>query len=115
MSLAFPRRSGTLPNGVCRSACRPPLDSWRFVMATVDEETVVAEPRIAAEVRREPEVNKLFRSVMENDASDLHLKVGCPRLWGLRGSFPRLKGRQILRGQMKGLWMPVLTRLSSKT
>jgi len=48
-------------------------------MATADDELVQAElPRVPAELRREPEVNKLFRMVMKHEGSDLHLKVGLP-------------------------------------
>jgi len=59
-------------------------------MATVDEPRALAEPRVPAEVRKEPEVNKLFRMVMKHEASDLHLKVGQPPMMRLKGDIRRM-------------------------
>src|SRR2546426_94870 len=46
-----------------------------------EPEALLAPPapdRLNAELKKEPEVNKLFRMVMKYEGSDLHLKVGLP-------------------------------------
>ena len=43
-----------------------------------------------AEVKREPKINKLFRTVMKYEASDLHLKVGLPPMMRLKGVIRRM-------------------------
>ena len=53
-------------------------------MATADVESLPLE-KVPADVRREPEVNKLFRMVMKHEGSDLHLKVGLPPCMRLAG------------------------------
>src|SRR5438874_11173875 len=45
-------------------------------MATADADPIAAEqPRVPAEPRKEPEVNKLFRMVMKHEGSDLQVQV----------------------------------------
>ncbi len=68
-------------------------------------------PRPAAEPRKEPEVNKLFRKVMELEASDLHLKVGQPPMVRMRGDIKRLEMRPLTQEDMERL---LLTQLSPK-
>jgi twitching motility protein PilT len=75
-------------------------------MATAD----VAE-RAPAEVKKEPEVNKLFRMVMKHEASDLHLKVGQPPMMRLRGDIRRMEMRPLTQEDMERL---LLTQLSPK-
>jgi twitching motility protein PilT len=83
-------------------------------MATVDEEPVVAEPQVNADVRREPEVNKLFRSVMENEASDLHLKVGLPPMMRLKGVIRQMKAPPISQEHMERLLTPIMSERSKQ-
>src|ERR687886_616673 len=76
-------------------------------MATVDDAPPV-ENRMPAEVRREPEVNKLFRMVMKHEASDLHLKVGQPPMMRLRGDIRRMEMRPLTQEDMERLLLPHL-------
>ena len=50
-------------------------------MASADVYESGEEDRLTSEVRKEPEINKLFRMVMKHEGSDLHLKVGLPPHW----------------------------------
>ncbi len=81
-------------------------------MATADiqkpEDDRTTEPRPAAEPRREPEVNKLFRMVMKYEASDLHLKVGCPPMMRLKGDVRRMEMRPLTQEDMERLLLPCL-------
>src|SRR6516162_3760290 len=72
-------------------------------MATADIE------RAPAEVRKEPEVNKLFRMVMKHEASDLHLKVGLPPMMRMRGDIRRMEMRPLTQEDMERLLLPLLT------
>jgi twitching motility protein PilT len=67
-----------------------------------------AEPRVPADVLREPEVNKLFRMVMKHEASDLHLKVGQPPMMRLRGDIRRVDAPPLTQEQMERLLLPHL-------
>src|SRR5436305_812701 len=67
------------------------------------------QARVAAEPRREPEVNKLFRMVMKHQASDLHLKVGLPPMMRLRGDIRRMDMRPLTQQDMERLLLPHLT------
>ncbi len=67
-----------------------------------------AEPQVAADARREPEVNKLFRVVMKHEGSDLHLKVGQPPMMRLRGVIRRMEMRPLSQEDMERLLLPTL-------
>jgi len=54
-------------------------------MASADVDVLDLEAKAPADVRREPEVNKLFRMVMKYEGSDLHLKAGLPPMMRLKG------------------------------
>ncbi len=71
----------------------------------------VKAPAAAPSMRKEPEVNKLFRMVMEHEASDLHLKVGQPPMMRLRGDIRRMKMRPLTQEDMERL---LLSQLSAK-
>ncbi len=62
----------------------------------------------ADELRREPEVNKLFRLVMKHQGSDLHLKVGQPPMMRLRGDIRRMDMRPLTQEDMERLLLPCL-------
>jgi twitching motility protein PilT len=66
-------------------------------MATAEME------RAPAEVRKEPEVNKLFRMVMKHEASDLHLKVGLPPMMRMRGDIRKMEMRPLTQEDMERL------------
>src|SRR5262245_22949305 len=57
---------------------------------------------------KEPEVNKLFRMVMEFEASDLHLKVGQPPMMRLRGDIRKTDMRPLTQEDMERLLLPHL-------
>src|SRR2546421_6854069 len=77
-------------------------------MATV-ENGPATEPRVPADGRKEPEVNKLFRMVMKHEASDLHLKVGQPPMMRLRGDIRRVDMRPLTQEDMERLLLSILT------
>src|SRR5436309_2998435 len=79
-------------------------------MATADADPIAAEqPRVPAEPRKEPEVNKLFRMVMKHQGSDLHLKVGQPPMMRLKGDIRRMEMRPLTQEDMEKLLLPTLT------
>ncbi len=71
-------------------------------MSTVDEELAPAE------VKREPEVNKLFRMVMKYEGSDLHLKVGLPPMMRLKGVIRQMEMRPLTQEDMERLLFSVM-------
>src|SRR5437016_6134200 len=77
-------------------------------MATVADEPLADEPKGAAETRREPEVNKLYRMVMKHEGSDLHLKVGLPPMMRLKGDIRRMDMRPLTQDDMERLLYPTL-------
>lgn len=68
----------------------------------------------AAEPKKEPEVNKLFRMVMKYEASDLHLKSGQPPMMRLRGDIRRMEMPPLSAEQMERLMMPLLSDAHKK-
>jgi twitching motility protein PilT len=66
------------------------------------------DPKVPTEVRKEPEVQKLFRMVMKLQASDLHLKVGQPPMMRLRGDIRRTEMRPLTQEDMERLFYPIL-------
>jgi twitching motility protein PilT len=71
-------------------------------MATAFDETMPAD------VKREPEVNKLFRMVMKYEGSDLHLKVGLPPMMRLKGVIRQMEMRPLSQEDMERLLFAVL-------
>jgi twitching motility protein PilT len=82
-------------------------------MATADLESA-AEPRVAADARREPEVNKLFRMVMKHEGSDLHLKVGLPPMMRLRNAIRQMEMPALTSEQMERLLYPIMSERSQR-
>jgi twitching motility protein PilT len=72
------------------------------------------EAPASGDSRREPEVNKLFRWVMKEQASDLHLKVGQPPMMRLRGDIKRSNARPLTQEDMERLLLPCLTTKQRK-
>jgi twitching motility protein PilT len=64
--------------------------------------------RIAADVAKEPEINKLFRTVMKYEASDLHIKVGLPPMMRLRGVIRQMEMKPLTQVDMERLVFPIL-------
>src|SRR5215471_9798925 len=67
------------------------------------------EPQQAADVKREPEVNKLFRMVMKYEASDLHLKAGQPPMMRLKGVIRRMDMRALSADDMQRMLFAIMT------
>jgi twitching motility protein PilT len=81
-------------------------------LIAADRQAVAAsreqEDRDSAGLRREPEINKLFRAVMKHQASDLHMKVGQPPMMRLRGIIQRMNAPALTQENMEKLLMPML-------
>ncbi|MFL5241117.1 MAG: type IV pilus twitching motility protein PilT [Gemmataceae bacterium] len=78
-------------------------------MATADIDLVDSVPRVSAEARREPEVDKLFRMVMKHEGSDLHLKVGLPPMMRLKGIIRHMEMRALSQDDMERLVYPIMS------
>jgi twitching motility protein PilT len=77
-------------------------------MATAD--VVDMEPAApAADARREPKINRLFRTVMKHEASDLHLKVNLPPMMRLKGVIRRMEAPPISEEQMERLFYEIMS------
>ncbi|MSR51981.1 MAG: PilT/PilU family type 4a pilus ATPase [Gemmataceae bacterium] len=66
------------------------------------------DEKVAPELAKEPEVNKLFRMTMKFEASDLHLKVGQPPMMRLRGDIRKTDMRPLTQEDMERLLLPHL-------
>src|SRR6516164_7434518 len=77
-------------------------------MATADISSI-GDDRTPAELRREPEINKLFRMVMKHEGSDLHLKVGLPPMMRLRNAIRQMEMKALTAEDMERLLFPILS------
>jgi twitching motility protein PilT len=73
------------------------------------EEASSPDVKVAADVKKEPECNRLFRMVMKLQASDLHLKVGQPPMMRLKGDIRRTELKPLTQEDMERLLLPILT------
>ncbi|MBI3410870.1 MAG: PilT/PilU family type 4a pilus ATPase [Planctomycetes bacterium] len=73
-----------------------------------DVPIIALDARIPADVKKEPEVNKLFRMTMKHQASDLHLKVGQAPMMRLKGDIRRMEMRALTQADMERLLLPLL-------
>ncbi len=64
-------------------------------------------PTTPATLKREPEVNKLFRMVMKHKASDLHLKAGQPPMMRLRGDIVKANAPALSGEDLERLLLPL--------
>jgi twitching motility protein PilT len=79
-------------------------------------DAVSAEPQMApAELRKEHEINKLFRVVMKHEGSDLHLKVGQPPMMRLKGLIRRMEMRPLTQDDMERLVYPTIDARQRRT
>jgi twitching motility protein PilT len=62
----------------------------------------------AAESKREPKINVLFRTVMKYEASDLHLKVNLPPMMRLKGVIRKMDAPPISEEQMERLFYEIM-------
>jgi twitching motility protein PilT len=93
-------------------AVRPPAETENANgdVVKVPEDDGMPEVKAPAEVKKEPEANKLFRMVMKLQASDLHLKVGQPPMMRLRGDIRRTEMRPLTQEDMERLLLPLLNQ-----
>src|SRR5579871_3578716 len=75
----------------------------------VEADNAVLDAPSPVDPKREPEVNKLFRWVMKEQGSDLHLKVGQPPMMRLRGDIKRSNARPLTQEDMERLLLTQLT------
>src|SRR5262245_19129554 len=75
-----------------------------------DDDSIHVEMKLPAEGKREPEVNKLFRSVMKHEGSDLHLKVGLPPMMRHRGIIKKMDLPALTQEQMEKLLTPIISQ-----
>src|ERR1700755_3428725 len=76
-------------------------------MATDVQQAEIEAPS-SPDSEREAEVHKLFRWVMKEQGSDLHLKVGQPPMMRLRGDIKRSSARPLSQEDMERLLLPAL-------
>jgi twitching motility protein PilT len=79
--------------------------------------TLAREPRgrrPPAALAREPEINKLFRTVMKHEGSDLHLATGCPPLMRLRNVVRPMDMPPLTQEDMERLVQPILSERSMR-
>src|SRR5215831_14780863 len=77
-------------------------------MATADLDQLPDDAKAIQDLRREPEVNKLFRMVMKHEGSDLHLKVGLPPMMRLKGVIRQMEMKPLTQEDMERLMFPTL-------
>src|SRR5947209_13398506 len=87
----------------------PQAPSTNGEVIKLPEDIVPPEVKPTTEVKKEPEANKLFRMVMKQQASDIHLKVGQPPMMRLRGDIRRTEMRHLTQEDMERLMYPLLT------
>jgi twitching motility protein PilT len=68
----------------------------------------------AADLKKEPEVNKLFRMVMKLEASDIHLKAGQPPMMRLKGDIRKMDMPALSQEHMERLLYPLLKERHKK-
>src|SRR5438105_532582 len=83
-------------------------------MAVAEVEAVALDAKVPAQVRAEPEVNKLFRMVMKHEGSDLHMKVGLPPMMRLRNAIRQMQMEAINADEMERLLYPIMSERSRK-
>src|ERR1700680_5052932 len=83
--------------------------SSKAQVASIVDEIIPEAPKAAAELKKEPACNQLFRMVMKHEASDLHLKVGQPPMMRLKGDIRRMDMRPLTQEDMERLLLPNLT------
>src|ERR1700689_4655873 len=76
-------------------------------MATPEVHSAASAP-LRAEVKREPEGNRLFRIAMKMEASDLHLKAGQPPMMRIKGDIRKVEMPPLSQEDMEGLLYPLL-------
>src|SRR5579863_2988955 len=84
-------------------------------MATADIDPIDLDVTVPAEAKKEPEVNKLFRSVMKHQGSDLHLKAGLPPMMRHKGIIKKMDLPPISQEQIEKLLNPIISEKHMRT
>src|SRR5438445_9446125 len=79
----------------------PEADKANGDLVKIPDDAPLLDMKAPAEVKKEPEANKLFRMVMKLQASDLHLKVGQPPMVRLRGDIRRTEATPVTQEDME--------------
>ena len=79
-----------------------------------DFESLDADVGISAEIKKEPEVNKLFRAVMKHEGSDLHLKAGLPPMMRHKGLIKKMDLPPLSQELMERLLLPIMSEKSRR-
>jgi twitching motility protein PilT len=72
-------------------------------------EVAHAPAPIPAAIEGEHEINRFFRAVIEHEASDLHLAVGCPPMMRLRGVIRHMDAPILDSEEISRLLLPILS------
>jgi twitching motility protein PilT len=75
-------------------------------MSTAEVSAPIATPAI--EVRKEPEINKIFRAIMKLEGSDLHIKAGLPPMIRLKGVIRKMDMRALAQDDIEKLFLPIM-------
>jgi len=75
-------------------------------MSTAEMTVPVSTP--PTEVRKEPEINKIFRAVMKLEGSDLHIKAGLPPMVRLKGVIRKMEMRPLSQEDIEKLFLPIM-------
>jgi twitching motility protein PilT len=78
-------------------------------MAAKEIDPIDLDVSLPAAVKKEPEVNKLFRSVMIHSGSDLHLKAGLPPMMRHKGIIKKMDMPPISQEQIEKLLSPIIS------
>jgi twitching motility protein PilT len=69
---------------------------------------------LADAVPGEPTINRLFRTVMKHEASDLHLKAGQPGMMRLRGVIQKMATPPLSQDDMEKLFLAIMNDKAKK-
>jgi twitching motility protein PilT len=75
----------------------------------IPEDAPPTDPKRIALLKSEPEVQKIFRMCMKLQASDIHLKVGQPPMFRLRGDIRRTELKPVTQEDMERMFHPIMT------
>ena len=70
--------------------------------------------KLADAVPGEPTINRLFRTVMLHEASDLHLKAGQPGMLRLRGTIQKMATPPLMQDDMEKLFASIMNDKARK-
>ncbi len=84
-------------------------------MASPEIGQIDLDVNLPAEVKKEPDINKLFRAVMKHSGSDLHLKAGLPPMMRHKGIIKKMDFPPLSQEQIEKLLAPIISEKHMKT